>query len=265
MTPSELTLAAVYDRSVPVTIARIWENVLDWEHLPWLHKSSFADINCLEKGSWGWRAELRQTSNPENKSLMEIRLDQRNRRYVSRLIDGFGAGTEVWTYLEPRSETATDIRVEFHLPIKDREKAARVGNAYKVLYEKLWDEDEDMMVQRQNYLTRRPRPDRTPVRLGSIAEVKSKLPLTIQLGDEAFRVLEVEGEYFAHSLLCPHLQGPLDAEPVQGGHITCPWHGYRFDIRTGKSCDGHSLNLRPAPNVVEDNARDEIRLEWATA
>lgn len=262
MSTAGLSLAAVYDRSVPVPIARIWENVLDWEHLPWLHKSSFADVRCLEKGEWGWKAQLRQTGNPENESLMEIQLDRRNRRYVSRLIEGFGAGTEVWTHLEPRSETATDVRVEFHLPIEDPQKAQRVGAAYKALYEKLWDEDEEMMVQRQLYLARRPKPDRTPVRLGSIREVVSKLPLTIAVGDERFRIVEVDDAYFAHSVICPHLQGPLDFEPMVGGEITCPWHGYRFDVRTGKSCDGRNLKMRPAPRVVTDTERDEIRLEW---
>jgi nitrite reductase/ring-hydroxylating ferredoxin subunit len=152
--------------------------------------------------------------------------------------------------------------VEFHLPIKDTQKAQRVGAAYRALYERLWDEDEEMMVQRQQYLARRPKPDRDPVRVGSIREVASKLPLTIALGDERFRIVEVDGAYFAHSVICPHLQGPLDSEPMDGGEITCPWHGYRYDVRTGRSCDGRNLKMRPAPSVVTDTERDEIRLEW---
>jgi hypothetical protein len=41
-TPAEvapgLTLAATYKREVHAGIERIWENVLDWEHLPALHE-----------------------------------------------------------------------------------------------------------------------------------------------------------------------------------------------------------------------------------
>ena len=34
---SELTLAGTYTRALGAGIERIWENVLDWEHLPALH------------------------------------------------------------------------------------------------------------------------------------------------------------------------------------------------------------------------------------
>ena len=31
---------------------------MDWEHLPWLYRSSFSDIKLLESGSWGWRVRV---------------------------------------------------------------------------------------------------------------------------------------------------------------------------------------------------------------
>ena len=30
-------------------------------------------------------------------------------------------------------------------------------------------------------------------------------------------------------------------------HFVCPWHGYRFDLRTGDSTDGHRLRLDTRP------------------
>jgi nitrite reductase/ring-hydroxylating ferredoxin subunit len=33
---------------------------------------------------------------------------------------------------------------------------------------------------------------------------------------------------------CPHLEGPLFQGSVAGGHVTCPWHYWRFDLRSGK-------------------------------
>lgn len=46
-----------YQRRMPVSLARMYENALDWEHLPWLHSSSFSSIHCIENGDWGWRAK----------------------------------------------------------------------------------------------------------------------------------------------------------------------------------------------------------------
>jgi nitrite reductase/ring-hydroxylating ferredoxin subunit len=48
-----------------------------------------------------------------------------------------------------------------------------------------------------------------------------------------------------YSGLCPHLGGPLLKGRVKNGTLICPWHGYRFDLRTG-SCltpPGRLLNL----------------------
>ena len=44
MTPSldrnpDLVVAATYHREVIASLEHVWENVFDWEHLPWLHSS----------------------------------------------------------------------------------------------------------------------------------------------------------------------------------------------------------------------------------
>src|ERR1700730_19154851 len=56
--PSGLTLAGTYTREVRAGIERIWENVLDWEHLPALHEVYFSRVALIDIGSWGWRIEL---------------------------------------------------------------------------------------------------------------------------------------------------------------------------------------------------------------
>jgi hypothetical protein len=53
---SDLTTVATYRRTIGASAERVWENVLDWEHLPWLHSGSFSDIVCNGAGEWGWRA-----------------------------------------------------------------------------------------------------------------------------------------------------------------------------------------------------------------
>ena len=39
-----------YKRTVPVNLERMYENALDWQHLPHLHNSSFEDIECIDAG-----------------------------------------------------------------------------------------------------------------------------------------------------------------------------------------------------------------------
>ncbi len=68
-----------------------------------------------------------------------------------------------------------------------------------------------------------------------------------------------------HSTTCPHRLGPLDGCEVVDGLITCPWHGYRFDVRTGESADGHKLRLAAAPRLAVDPETGRVRLESASS
>ena len=51
----ELVEVARYQRTIYAPLERVWENVLDWEHLPHLHASSFNYIELDDGGEWGWR------------------------------------------------------------------------------------------------------------------------------------------------------------------------------------------------------------------
>ena len=62
-------------------------------------------------------------------------------------------------------------------------------------------------------------------------------------------MLELDGELVAHAAVCPHWLGPLDAASLEDGALRCPWHGYRFDVRSGCNLDGRRLRLPPAPRV----------------
>jgi nitrite reductase/ring-hydroxylating ferredoxin subunit len=60
--------------------------------------------------------------------------------------------------------------------------------------------------------------------------------------------VEVDGVRRRHGTVCPHLGGPLEGAPLADGCITCPWHGYRFDVRTGRNADGRGLRLEMRSN-----------------
>src|SRR5437660_5475070 len=53
-----LHLAATYAREVEAGIARVWENVFDWEHFPALHAEYFCDVRLLEEHARGWRVAV---------------------------------------------------------------------------------------------------------------------------------------------------------------------------------------------------------------
>ena len=95
-----LASVGVYRREVHASLERIWENVLDWEHLPWLHRESFSRIECLQAGTSGWRARVGLApARPSQEILLELALERPALRYVARTLEGPGSGTEIWTRL----------------------------------------------------------------------------------------------------------------------------------------------------------------------
>jgi hypothetical protein len=112
---SELTSVAVYRRQIGASLERVWENVRDWEHLPWLHRESFASVALEQEGEFGWRVRVGLRSATEPAIRLEL-VAESERRYVARTLEGPGAATEIWTRLDPIDARRTDIEVEFLVP-----------------------------------------------------------------------------------------------------------------------------------------------------
>lgn len=262
---SDLHSVAVYRRRIGASLERVWENVRDWEHLPWLHRESFAAIELEQQDERGWRAQIGLRGSGGAQIRLEV-VASDERRYVSRTLAGPGAATEIWTRLAPVDARRTDIEVEFLVPDVAPGRGDALGAAYVSLYTRLWDQDEAMM-RRRSFLLDAPRPARAarePVDLGSAAEVEAKLPLRAEFGGRPVVVARIAGELLAYSALCPHALGPLDDTPIVDGRVECPWHGKLFDVRSGRGCgaDAH-MHLARAPRV--EIAAGRVRLVPARA
>lgn len=63
-----------------------------------------------------------------------------------------------------------------------------------------------------------------------------------------------EGEsFFALDGVCPHQGGPLGQGSAVEGVLTCPWHGWQFDIRTGCNLAHRGIVQPSLPVRVEED------------
>ncbi len=184
-----LSIVAEYRRVVGASLERVWENVLDWGHLPWFHSSTIAEIECESSGDWGWRARVGHPGGAASYPI-ELRVDRSRSRYVTRVPGESSVASEIWTRLSVRAERITGIEVEFRLAVESGSDPDSLGQGYIALYTRLWDEDEAMMQQRQNELDRCAGPVRGPVELvlGTREEVLSRAPYSVELAGRVFRV-----------------------------------------------------------------------------
>jgi nitrite reductase/ring-hydroxylating ferredoxin subunit len=253
---------ATYTRHVRASEERVWENVHDWEHLPYLHAASFRGIRCGRADAMGWRAQIALTSGGEID--LELALESDARSYHSRTLAGPGVGTDIVTRVRAAGPAETDIAVTFFVPAPPPAAREKLGAAFVQLYTRLWDEDEAMMRHRQAFLdgaaSRPPRPGARPAQwLGNAGELRAKLPLDVDCGGDRFVVREHAGRLVAHAAACPHWGASLAGARFEGDTLVCPWHGYRFDLATGRGPASQRCRL-PARAEVRVSERGEAWL-----
>lgn len=52
--------------------------------------------------------------------------------------------------------------------------------------------------------------------------------------NEVVALFNVDGVFYALDGVCPHQGGPLGQGELNGCVLTCPWHGWQFNVRTGQ-------------------------------
>jgi nitrite reductase (NADH) small subunit/3-phenylpropionate/trans-cinnamate dioxygenase ferredoxin subunit len=73
-------------------------------------------------------------------------------------------------------------------------------------------------------LLRAARKDEIPA--GSIRE--------FQVDGKTLAISNVGGKFYAINNTCLHRGGPLGQGELDGKIVTCPWHGWQYDVTTGK-------------------------------
>jgi nitrite reductase/ring-hydroxylating ferredoxin subunit len=68
------------------------------------------------------------------------------------------------------------------------------------------------------------------------------------------------GEICALAATCTHLGGPLAEGSREGDTVTCPWHGSRFDLRTGAVVGGPAVFAQPRLGAREREGKVEVGL-----
>ena len=71
----------------------------------------------------------------------------------------------------------------------------------------------------------------------------------VRVGDLSIAVFEVNGRPVAVENQCRHVGNPIDDGVVERGCVICPWHGWRYDLRTGEHVTffGRRPGLRTFP------------------
>lgn len=84
--------------------------------------------------------------------------------------------------------------------------------------------------------------------------LKPGLITEIIIAGKAIAVANVDGTFYAISNSCPHAEGPLGDGSLDGCVVTCPYHGWRFDLSDGACKTNPGVSVQTYPVQIEKEA-----------
>jgi nitrite reductase (NADH) small subunit len=82
------------------------------------------------------------------------------------------------------------------------------------------------------------------VKVADKTELAEGLGKVVKVDGRTIALFRVKDTYYATANNCLHRGGPLGEGNLAGDVVTCPWHGWKFDVRTG------SFTVIPTLKVV---------------
>ena len=91
------------------------------------------------------------------------------------------------------------------------------------------------------------------VRVASAVDVKPGTGIVAEANGKTIALFNVDGTYHAIDNTCIHRGGPLGEGEMEGSVVTCPWHGWQFNVTTGACVNNPSGKVDSYPVKVEDD------------
>jgi nitrite reductase/ring-hydroxylating ferredoxin subunit len=148
-----------------------------------------------------------------------------------------------------------------------------MGILQSVLYGNLQGEDANHVTSSTPAELNTKPPTATQCLVGKSDEVPERGRLVVDAGGKTIDVYRLDGALYAYENICPHQGGPvceglivprvlelIDNARVSLGnkfddnslHIACPWHGFEYDIRTGRHEGGANFSLKRVSVLEKD-------------
>ncbi len=71
------------------------------------------------------------------------------------------------------------------------------------------------------------------VKIASASDLAPGECKVVEANGRALGLFNVGGKFYCIENTCPHSGGPLGEGTLEGDVVTCPWHGWSFDVKDG--------------------------------
>ncbi len=82
------------------------------------------------------------------------------------------------------------------------------------------------------------------VPVAEVSEVGPGTAKTVVVQGHPVALFNIDGTFYATSNVCLHRGGPLAEGTLDGDTVTCPLHGWEYDVRTGRNLGNPAARLK---------------------
>jgi nitrite reductase/ring-hydroxylating ferredoxin subunit len=79
------------------------------------------------------------------------------------------------------------------------------------------------------------------VKMATLEELPPGSAIEVEHEGRIYALFNLGGTIRAIDGICPHQGGPLAEGLTEGTVVTCPWHGWQFDLRDGTMPSGSRI------------------------
>ena len=92
------------------------------------------------------------------------------------------------------------------------------------------------------------------VKVALVGDVPEGEGRVVDVNGRTLALFNLDGRFYAVDNDCPHRGGPLGEGELDGPVVRCPWHAWRWDVRTGANVNNPAVKIACFPVTIEAGA-----------
>ncbi len=88
-------------------------------------------------------------------------------------------------------------------------------------------------------------------KVAKVSEIPAGSGKVIEASGKTVALFNCDGTFYAIENTCQHQGGPLGEGSLSGKTVTCPWHGWEYDVSNGTCVFDSSITVQSFPVKVE--------------
>lgn len=89
------------------------------------------------------------------------------------------------------------------------------------------------------------------VAVANVGDIKEGESKSVEVNGREIALFNINGRFYAIDNTCAHRGGPLAEGICDGNVVTCPWHGWQYDVTTGTNPLNSQIKVKKYEVMVE--------------